>query len=124
PACDLRLWYPQLIALSIFLRSACGEWCWSSPSIAATFIVDDPYLRQRYGFIEYSKLVRALEETGGALAIAFIPYNHGRSDRDVTRFLRNHSSCFSIAVHGCDHTAGEFASLDERWLRGTTSCAL
>ena len=121
---SLRPWYAQLIAMSIFLRTAFGSWCWNSPVTGATFIVDDPYLRKRYGFISYEPLVRELERAHGALTIAFIPYNHRRSNPQTIGLLRQHADRFSICVHGCDHTGGEFASLDEGWLAGTAASAL
>jgi hypothetical protein len=124
PESTLRPWYAQLVAASIFLRSAFGDWCWTAPVTGATFIVDDPYLKRRYGFVHYETLVREFERTRGALTVAFIPYNHRRSDPQTVGLLRQHSDRISIAVHGCDHTGGEFASLDESWLAGTVTCAL
>jgi hypothetical protein len=69
-------------------------------------------------------LIKELERTSAALTVAFIPYNYRRSEPRTIELLRRHSDRFSICVHGCDHTAGEFAGLDEAWLAGTTSCAL
>ena len=69
-------------------------------------IVDDPYLKKRYGFIQYATLMRELEGMCGALTVAFIPYNRRRSDRHTVALLHAHSDRFSIAVHGCDHTGG------------------
>jgi hypothetical protein len=124
PESSLRGWYAQLVAMTIFLRSAFGQSCWTSPVTGATFIVDDPSLKKRYGFVHYEKLVSELESTGGALTVAFIPYNYNRSDPQTVGLLRHSSDRFSIAVHGCDHTGGEFASLDDGWLAGTSACAL
>ena len=124
PGSSLRPCYVPLLAATIFLRGAFGPWCWTSPVTGATFIVDDPYLKKRYGFIQYATLMRELEGMCGALTVAFIPYNRRRSDRHTVALLHAHSDRFSIAVHGCDHTGGEFASLEESWLAGTTACAL
>jgi|CXWL01.1.fsa_nt_gi hypothetical protein len=124
PELSLRRWYAQLIAITIFLRSAFGDWCWTAPVTGATLVVDDPYLKRRYGFLRYETLVQELERTQGALTIAFIPYNYRRSDLRTVELLRRYSNRFSICVHGCDHTGGEFASLDEAWLVGTTISAL
>ena len=124
PGLSLRRWYAQLIAVTIFLRSAFGDWCWTAPVTGATLVVDDPYLKRRYGFLRYETLVLELERTRGALTIAFIPYNYRRSDPRTVELLRRNSDRFSICVHGCDHTSGEFAGLDEMWLAGTTSYAL
>ena len=124
PEASLRPWYAQLVAMAIFLRAAFGNSCWSAPVTAATFILDDPYLKKRYGFVRYADLVKALQSTGGALTVAFIPYNYRRSDPRTVALLKSHAERFSIAVHGCDHTGGEFASLNEGWLAGTADCAL
>jgi hypothetical protein len=124
PEDSLRPWYSQLIAMAMFLRAVGGTQCWTAPSMGATFIVDDPYLKRRYGFIHYETLLGELHKVGGALTVAFIPYNYRRSDPKTVEILRSHSERFSIAVHGCDHTGGEFASLDQDWLAGTADCAL
>ena len=124
PKLSLRRWYAQLIAVTIILRSTFGDCCWKSPVTGATFIVDDPYLKWRYGCMHYKTLVRELENAHAALTIAFIPYNFLRSDPRVIEFLKGHADRFSIAVHGCDHTGGEFASLDEEWLASRATCAL
>jgi len=123
PETSLRPWYAQLVAMAIFLRSAFGPWCWTSPVTGATFIVDDPYLKGRYG----SSLRNAHTRVGEELRRAhrgLHPYNYRRSDPCTVELLCGHPDRFSIAVHGCDHTGGEFASLDESWLAGTTACAL
>jgi hypothetical protein len=121
---SLRPWYAQLIALSIALRIVGGPWCWSSPFTPANFIVDDPYLRGRYGFIKYEALMKALQEVRGALTVAFIPYNYRRSTPKTVDLLLHNTRQFSIAVHGCDHTGGEYANMNEDWLTSTTGCAL
>lgn len=121
---SLRPHYAQLVALSLFLRATFGAACWSSPVTGATFIVDDPYLKSRYGFIHYETLMRQLEEARSAMTIAFIPYNHRRSSPRTVSLLRSNAHRFSIAVHGCDHTGGEFASADAEWLAGTAALAV
>jgi hypothetical protein len=124
PTLSLRPWYAQLIAVTLFLRRAFGDWCWTAPVIGANIVVDDPYLKRRYGFVHYETLIDELARIDGALTVAFIPYNFRRSSHETTELLLHHSQRFSICVHGCDHTAGEFSRLDEEWLAGTTACAL
>jgi hypothetical protein len=124
PELSLRSWYAQLIAITIFLRSALGTWCWTSSVTAATFILDDPYLKKRYGFVNYEALLSEVDRTKSAVTVAFIPYNYRRSDLQTVALLSRYSDRFSIAVHGCDHTRGEFASADEEGLAGTAACAL
>ena len=104
--------YPTLLPAIVFLRVAFPEACWRNPQPAANFIIDDPLLRRRYGFVEYATLLAEAQAHGYAVTIGFIPFNHGRTDRRVAEFLRGHGDRFSIAVHGCDHTAREFGSED------------
>ena len=124
PDMPLQPWYAQLIAGTIFLRSAFGDWCWTSPFTTASLVIDDPYLKPKYGFLHYETLLRELRWMGGALTIAFIPNNYRRSNPQTIELLRSCSDLFSIGVHGCDHTRQEFASLDEASLVSTTSRAL
>ena len=116
--------YAEWCALSILLRSIFGADCWTAPNRFATVTIDDPSLQKRYGFVEYETLLPEIKKLGCALTIAFIPYNHRRSDPKIVDLARRHQRQFSITVHGCDHTGGEFASCDERWLNGITNCAL
>jgi len=121
---SVRELYPQLVAGATFLRTAFGQSCWSAPVLPATVIIDDPYLAARYGFVRYRTLIERLQESRTALTVAFVPYNYRRSDPATVSLLRNQLERFSIAVHGCDHTAGEYASEDLAWLTATTSCAI
>lgn len=121
---DLRPWYAQLTAQAIFLRAALGARCWTAPMTPSSFVVDDPYLRKRYGFFQYDRLLPELERIQSALTVAFIPYNSKKTDPRTVALARRYAHRFSIAVHGCDHTDAEFASLDEPWLESTAMCAL
>lgn len=120
---SFRQWYPHLIALAIALKSNFTGQYWKTTTISANLIIDDPYLRESYGFVKYRSLISEIRQNAGALTIAFIPYNYKRSDPKLVKFLLKHSDHFSIAVHGCDHTAGEYSSTDSFWLKGTTELA-
>jgi len=120
---SLRPWYTQIIAVTIFLRVAFGPWCWTAPLLGATFIIDDPYLKPRYGFLQFESLLAELQACGGAVSIAFIPYNYRRTVQRVAAALQRNSARFSLAIHGCDHTGGEFASHDMAWLGHLGHCA-
>ncbi len=124
PRTSLRPWYAQLVAMAIFTRSAFGAACWTAPTTGATLVIDDPYLQKRYGFVRYEDLLAKAAELHCAVTIGFIPYYHSRFDAETVALLLRHRDKFSIAVHGCDHTDGEFASPDESWMEQTASCAL
>jgi hypothetical protein len=123
PKSSIKNLYAQFVGLAIFLRSAFGSACWTSPVRAATMIIDDPSLKKRYGFVRYETLLAQLQKSRSALSVAFIPYNYRRSDTHTINQVLAARDRFSIAVHGCDHTGGEFASLNESWLTGLSQCA-
>jgi hypothetical protein len=56
--------------------------------------------------------------------IAFIPWNYRRSDPKTVRLLADNPEYFCICVHGCNHTANEFAGRDYDKLSALSSAAL
>ncbi|MEY4385626.1 MAG: hypothetical protein RLY20_909 [Verrucomicrobiota bacterium] len=110
--------------LMMFLRHANPEGFWHNPEPLACFIVDDPLLQSRYGFLEYSKLVEVMERQPFSASIAFIPWNYRRSRSGIVEMFATRHGALSLSVHGCDHTRGEFGGSDERVLRGRSQVAL
>jgi hypothetical protein len=108
-------WFSRLVPPLMFLRYAFGDRCWQAAKKLACFIVDDPLLHDRHGFLEYDTLVAAMEQEDFATNLAFIPWNYRRSHPRVAELFRRHPRRLSLSIHGCDHTKGEF---------GDTSAAL
>jgi hypothetical protein len=102
----------EYIPAIIFLRSAFGDQCWHNPRAGAGFVIDDPLLKRNYGFINFRQLLRSARKHGYHITLAFIPWNHWRSRAKDVQFFLDHSDCFSICAHGCDHTKNEFGSTD------------
>jgi hypothetical protein len=122
---DLRLdILPSLAPFLMFLKHACAGACWENPHPRATLIIDDPLLRQRYGFLDHEKLLASLESHGFAATIAFIPWNYRRSSPRIAEMFSQHSDRLSICVHGCDHTGAEFGDTNEAVLRNKAGIAL
>jgi len=96
----------------MFLKSTFGERCWHQPKRQANFIIDDPLLRETYGFLNYRRLLGEMDAHEFGSTTAFIPWNYKRSDPKVAKLFRDRADRLSICVHGCDHTQGEFASDD------------
>jgi hypothetical protein len=105
-ACD------EYIPAIIFFRAAFGDRCWHNPTAGAGIVIDDPLLKKKYGFIDFEKLLESARTHAYHVTLAFIPWNQWRSRvRDVKLFL-DYSDCFSICVHGCDHTRNEYGFAD------------
>jgi len=77
--------------------------------ISACLIVDDPPLKPRYGFLKYQDALQLMDEHNFATTVAFIPWNWRRTDARTVRLFQEHPNRLALCIHGCDHTAREFA---------------
>ena len=116
--------FPGLAPVMMFLRAAAPAAFWHNDAPTACFIVDDPPLKSRYGFLEYQKLLALMDRQRFSTSIAFIPWNYRRSQRRVTEMFARRPGACSLSVHGCDHTRGEFGGTDARVLREQAQLAL
>ena len=78
----------------------------------ASIIIDDPLLRENYGFLNYRKLLSLMDKHNFFTTIAFIPWNYDRTEKNIATLFRERPDRFSLCVHGCDHTKGEFGETD------------
>lgn len=92
----------------IFIRYCAGERGWHALHHYANFTIDDPWLRQPYGYVDYKGLLEQMERHDFHTTIAFIPWNYDRGDPGVVSLFRNHPERFSIAIHGDNHDHKEF----------------
>jgi hypothetical protein len=124
--CDAGLvpWFSRLVPLMVFLRIALGKRIWHSDRSQGCFIIDDPLLRRRYGFLEYAKLLEAMSGQKFSTCIAFIPWNYRRSRKRIAELFSTAPSSLSLCVHGCDHTGAEFAATSVDELRDRARVAL
>jgi hypothetical protein len=113
-----------LVPLMLFLRSACPESIWHNDQALACFIVDDPPLKKRYGFLDFRKLLDLMETKRFTTSIAFIPWNFARSEAALAEKFAAHPDRYSLCVHGCDHTRAEFGSSNPLVLREKAQLAL
>lgn len=105
-------YFSRLLPAAMFLRSTFKGWCWHSKYRFANFIIDDPPLKRSYGYLNFRDLVSTMDRSDFASTIAFIPWNHRRTDNKVIQLFRERPDRLSLCVHGCDHTAAEFSSMD------------
>jgi len=117
-------WFCDLVPLMIFLRGALKDRVWHSDQAFACFVIDDPLLKVRHGFLEYQRLFDSVSRQKFSPCIAFIPWNYRRSSREVAKLFSSHRDAAFLCVHGCDHTDAEFESTDLRLLGGKASLAL
>ena len=116
-------WFSRLMPIAMFLRGVLGDRIWHAPQPRACFIIDDPLLKERHGFLEHRRLIDAIGRSGGSVSIAFIPWNCRRTVPAIAALYQSRSGA-SLCVHGCDHTNGEFNSADLTMLLSRASLAL
>jgi hypothetical protein len=110
-------YFREIAPVVMFLRHSFRNECWrpANPP-GATFIVDDPPLWKRYGFLDYATLMSLTDEFNFHTTIAFIPYYWKTTAASTVRLFKERPDRLSICFHGNDHTAAEFASQDDRTL--------
>lgn len=104
---DVRESFAEIVPVVMYARLAFGVG--AQREINACLIVDDPPLKPRYGFMRYSQILGLMDEHNFATTIAFIPWNWSRTDASTVRLFNERPDRLSLCVHGCDHTAREFA---------------
>lgn len=90
----------------------------------ACLIVDDPPLMRRYGFMDFREVSELMDQHNFTTTLAFIPWNWRRGHPDTMQLFRDRPEKFSLVVHGCDHTASEFADRSTASLNGKIRTAL
>jgi hypothetical protein len=102
----------------LFLSYAAREYAWHLDGHYANLTIDDPWLTQPYGNLDYPSLLVEMEKHNFHTTIAFIPWNFDRSEPDIANLFRAHPERFSVTIHGNDHKHREFGSYDANPLLG------
>ncbi|MGA2271942.1 MAG: hypothetical protein ABSH00_00200 [Bryobacteraceae bacterium] len=116
-------YFSRLVPYVMALRYIFGEECWRPCKPQASIIIDDPVLRQEYGYLHFESLLRLMEEYNFHTAISFIPLNYRRNSARIIRMFRENPQRLSICFHGNDHTKAEFASSDPAFLNAMLGIA-
>jgi hypothetical protein len=106
--------FVEIAPTMLFIKYCAGERGWHALYHYANFTIDDPWLREPYGFLDYKRLLMEMEKHDFHSTIAFIPWNYNRSDPEVVSLIRNHPERFSISIHGDDHAHKEFTDYGSR----------
>jgi len=108
----LDAYFSRFVPQAMALRHAAADECWRPARPFATVTIDDPLLRETYGFIHFETLLELAKWHNFHAAIAFIPHNFRRDSPRIVRMFRENPERLSICFHGNDHTGAEFASRD------------
>jgi hypothetical protein len=120
---DVKDHFCSAVSLVMFIKFVFRDVAWRPQELSACLIIDDPLLQLNYGFCDFSKLRDQMKQNQFTTNIAFIPWNWRRTSAAAGKFFTDQSRLFSVSIHGCDHTAGEFASTSPEVLEGRTQLA-
>jgi hypothetical protein len=107
---DIKDHFCSAAPLVMFIRFNFQEVAWRPQELGGCLIIDDPLLRSKYGYCDFENLRDLMRQHGFTTNIAFIPWNWRRTRRGASDFFRDAAGLFSVSIHGCDHTAGEFGT--------------
>jgi hypothetical protein len=108
--------FDAVLPLLAFLRGVHGTACWHNPHRHLGIVIDDPLLVPRYGCLDFPSLLASARRIGLHVTLAFIPWNAPRTRPAAAAPFREQPDVFSLCLHGCDHTAGEYENADEAQL--------
>ena len=106
---DVKRVFCETVPLIFYLKWAFRDAGWDRGETNACLIVDDPPLKRRYGFLDFSEALDLMDRHNFTTTIAFIPWNWRRTHPGTVNLFRSRPERLSLVVHGCDHTASEFA---------------
>jgi hypothetical protein len=104
--------FSSIAPLMMFLRHVAGARAWHTIAPYANLMIDDAWLIEPYGNLDYNGLLAEMEKHRFHATIAFTPWNFDRSHPDVVSLFRVHPERFSIAIHGNNHEHQEFQALE------------
>ncbi len=102
----------------MFLHYAGGVRVWHSPAHYANLTIDDAWLREPYGYVDYNGLLKEMQRHNFHTTIAFVPWNFDRSQPEVVSLFQKNEDRFSICIHGNNHDHQEFGAYDKKPLSG------
>jgi glycosyltransferase involved in cell wall biosynthesis len=100
--------FARVAPVMLFVKYCAGERGWHAEHHYANLTIDDPWLREPYGYLDYKALLPEMEKHNFHTTIAFIPWNYDRSEPEVVSLFRTHPDRFSICIHGNNHDHDEF----------------
>jgi hypothetical protein len=107
---DIREHFLTAAPLVMYLKWAFAGTCWQPPETRACLVIDDPLLKPRYGFLHFETFLGLMQQHNFSTSIAFIPWNWRRSSAKITQLFQANKDRYSLSIHGCDHTGGEFGT--------------
>ena len=107
-------YFSGLVLPLMFIKYVFKDFCWHNEMEYASLTIDDPLIKNKYGFLDYDSLLTEMDRHNFFTNIAFIPWNYQRTDKRMGKIFRERNDRLGVCVHGCDHTGSEFGIKDQR----------
>jgi hypothetical protein len=101
--------FSPAVSIMMFVRHAAGDRGWHAVGSFANLTIDDPWLTEPFGGLNYKAILAEMNQHEFHTTIAFIPWNFDRSKPEVVELFRSHPNRFSVCFHGNNHKSQEFA---------------
>jgi hypothetical protein len=121
---DVRNHFLSAVPAVAYTRWAFPVTSWKTPEISACLVIDDPLLKPQYGHLNFQEMLAAMNSHNFSTSIAFIPWNWSRNASETVRLFKEHADRYSLSIHGCDHTGGEFGTVSTQVLAWKANQAL
>jgi hypothetical protein len=102
--------FSRLLPHAMTIRAIFGDEVWRPTAESASLVVDDPVLRENYGFLNFKILLTLMQRHNCHTSLAFIPHNYRRCSSVAVKLFLDNPTYLSLCFHGNDHTQAEFAS--------------
>jgi hypothetical protein len=99
----------EISGLMMLTKQYCNDKCWHTENYYANLTIDDPWLVEPYGLLNYKKLLEEMNKANYHTSIGFIPWNFDRDfNKQTIDLFKKNPHRYSLSVHGNNHDHREF----------------
>jgi len=111
----------EISGLMLLTKQYCNDKCWNTEKSYANLTIDDPWLIEPYGLLNFQKLLEEMNKANYHTTIGFIPWNFDRDhEKQVIDLFKQNPNRYSLSVHGNNHDHREFykykTEKDDPWV--------
>ncbi len=111
----------EISGLMMLAKKYCNDKCWHTENIYANLTIDDPWLIEPYGLLNYKKLLEKMNQANYHTTIGFVPWNFDQNnEKQVIDLFQQNPQRYSLSVHGNNHDHREFykykTEKDDPWV--------
>lgn len=96
-------YFTEILPMMMAMRYVFGERVWHSQGSFANLTIDDPVLREPYGYLSYPGVLASMRAHDFHMTIGVVPANWASSEPAIVDLFLANPQRFSVAIHGDDH---------------------